>query len=324
MKLPLTISVYSLLPIMAQAPHCCQQIFLDRRFASPRMLGMLVLCFSCLGCWQEVRYEPDKPEAKPVAKSAAQVAVVETADPGADPVQELLPPAHSEGLLENSEPEVIEVIDPKTVAPALPIPEVEGEGNFGEGARYPQAEASSPGAGVVEEEVEIANLRLAAWEMGSRWSMAAALQAKGRDEESFGERLSQARHDARLLGVDLPELPSYEVGEDRLSGNVTFLLEQAGPHLANELREMHGTEHAALVELATKTHVLLLRYTPSSPRLEPVIAAIRKAAESSGLPENTWRGLLDLLTDRADFKQVKTAVFRLHREAVASLSDADG
>ena len=291
------------------------------------ILGVIALS---LGCWQEVRYEPDKPEAKPVAKPAAQVAVVETSDRGADPVQELLPPAvHSEGLLENSEPEVPEVIDPKTVAPALPIPGVEGEdgedveGNLGDGVRYPRAEASSPGARGEEGNVA-RERRLAAWEMGSRWSMAAALQAKGRDEESFGERLSQARHDARLLGVDLPELPSYEVGEDRLSGNITFLLEQAGPHLASALREMHGKEHAALVELATKTHVLLLRYTPSSPRLEPVIAAIRQAAESSGLPENIWRGLLDLLTDRADFKQVKTAVFRLHREAVASLSDADG
>ena len=154
--------------------------------------------------------------------------------------------------------------------------------------------------------------------------MAAALQAKGRDEESFGERLSQARHDARLLGVDLPELPSYEVGEDRLSGNLTFLLEQAGPHLASELRERHGAESAALVELATKTNVLLLSYSPKSTGLEPVIAAIRQAAENSGLPENIWRGLLDLLTNQADFKQVKTAVFRLHREAVASLSDANG
>ncbi len=282
---------------MPQSPHRCQRISQPRQLRSRRfgIFSVLVsvsvsvtiaLLVSCLGCWQEVRYEPGE-TAEPISKP-----VVESVEPASPPASETLL-----GDSETDEEEAVEVV---------PVPVVESEEVLD-----PPAEASSP---------EVERSAWLAWRMGSDWSMAAALQAKGRDTASFGERLDRARDNARLLGVELPNLPTHEENADRLSENLVFLLEEAGPRLAGELSELHGADHAALVELATKTHVLLLSYTPSSSRLEPVIAAIRQAAQSSGLPESVWGELVDLLTVRAEFKQVKAAVYQLHQRAVDFLS----
>ena len=283
---------------------------------------MFALCLSCLGCWQEVRYEPSEPAAKPtgqVLKTEVEV-----------PSQELLPPRGSETKYGNLEPKVSvpevsmpkisvpSIIEPSDVlsAPALEeSPVVEEELTEKKDEWIPSAEARLP---------EKAGTGLAAWEMSSRWSMAAALQVKGREVDTYGTRLKRARDDARLLGVELPELPLHEEGADRLERNLTFLLEEAGPQLAIQLGELHGADHAALVELATKTYVLLLNYSPNSPQLEPVIGAIRQAAESSGLPKEIWSELIDLLNARADFKQVKAAIFQLHQQASAFLGGEGG
>lgn len=276
---------------MPQSPHRCQHISLtrrprSRRFGTFSVSVVVALLVSCLGCWQEVRYDPGE-SAEPISKP-----VVESVEPPSPPASETL-----FGTSETEEEEAVEVV---------PVPVA-----VGEGAADPPAEASSPG---------VDRSALAAWRMGSDWSMAAALQAKGRDVASYGERLDRARDDSRLLGVELPDLPLHEEDADRLSENLVFLLEEAGPRLAGELGELHGADHAALVELATKTHILLLSYTPSSTRLEPVIVAIRQTAKSSGLPESVWGELVDLLAARAEFKQVKAAVFQLHLRAVDFLS----
>jgi hypothetical protein len=152
--------------------------------------------------------------------------------------------------------------------------------------------------------------------------MAAALQAKGRNSDSYSGQWKKALEDAEQLGIALPELPTHAEDADRLTENLNFLLEAAGPRLASLLSRQYGTREAALAELATKTHVLLLSYTPSSTRLEPVIASILQAARRSELPESVWQELVDLLTARADFQLVKAAIFRLHKRAAAYLSDA--
>ncbi|NOZ39922.1 MAG: hypothetical protein GXP24_06825 [Planctomycetes bacterium] len=274
---------------MANVPYRCQQRSRFHGFAAARMMGVILLSLSCLGCWQEVRYEP----GEETAETPPKVAVVESELP-ALPAPETAP----EALFDDSGTEAMETVERVALDPS--------------------AEANSPGARETAR-----GTALAAWRMGSDWSMAAALQAKGREAGSYGEQLERAKVGARLLGVMLPDLPVYEADSDRLAGNLIFLLEKAGPQLASKLRDLHGADHAALVELATKTHVLLLSYTPSSTLLEPVIVAIRQAAKSSGLPESVWRELVDLLTARAEFKQVKAAIFQLHLRAAESLGNDD-
>jgi len=331
---------------MAQALyHFLQHSFLQysrvRRLATFQVLGfqvlgIVVLGLSCLGCWQEVRYEPDPSGLRAQKVDAAEaepdtvvqepaIGIDEPPFPIRPPVEEenttpekpaILPP--EEEPAESLDPfgeEVEREIEQETVgAEVEEVGDLGVEVGVGVGVRYPPAEASSPGGA--------GRTGLAVWRMCSQWSMAAALQAKGRDVESYGERLEQAKYGAKLLGVSLPDLPIHEADADRLTENLAYLLEEAGPGLANELKELHGANHAALAELAIKTHVLLLSYTPSSSQLEPVVSAVRQAAEGSGLPKGVWREVVDSLTARAEFKQVKAAIFQLHKRTTAHLSGA--
>ena len=166
---------------------------------------------------------------------------------------------------------------------------------------------------------EIASSELLTWRMSSEWSFAAALQAKGSKVERYEKLIQQASGVAKLLKVSLPALPEQREGTERVAASLNYLLEDAVPRLTEELRQRHGAQYGALAELAIKTHVLLLCYTPKSSRVEPIIAAVRRAAEQSGLDEKVWRDLVDLLTARADFKPVKAAIFRLHQQALISL-----
>lgn len=358
------------------APHLnhCQQFSAARRAAPKNLLGLAVLSLVCLGCWQEVRYEPegyDPEEAALPAASAVDPRKTSAADTSSapSPAAESTSKVSSEDWLGISNSEdlqpstaIAEVPESPVVAKPLDEPlkslgesldkpstglesasteplslplqeegggvaieeatpvmsdpfgeeafaenrEAEGGENTAPIGPYPSAEANSP---------LLARTHLAAWQLCSKWSMAAALQAKGRDLDSYGDLLEAARDAAKLLNVTLPELPTHEVGVDRLAENLQFLLEAAGPRLADELNVRHGADHAALAELATKTHVLLLSYTPSSPKLEPVVDSIRQAARQSGLPADVWQELVDLLTARAEFKSVKAAIFKLHSKA---------
>ena len=154
--------------------------------------------------------------------------------------------------------------------------------------------------------------------------MAAALLAKGQDQERYAKLLEQATKQSALLGIELPALPGLDAGRDAEAQVLEYLLNDAGPRLASRLNEQHGKNCAALAELAAKSHVLLLSYSPQSSRLEPVIDAIQRAAEGSGLPTEVWQPLIDALVQRADYQIVKAAVFDLHRRAAGFLARAVG
>jgi len=326
--------------IMALTPHHCQQIATARRLAFEQLTGVAVLCLGCFGCWQEVRYEPDKSAVLAGAPSDEAPAVGAPVT-GAPMPGDLVAEASS---MQTDGSTSTAAVFPEEIAVDLPFSDESATGESANGASAknesatgesatgdPELNLAPPIQGEPVREASVTEVTVlptpnrtlrATWQMSSNWSMAAALHAKGRSSASFGQRLKSATDGAKLLGVTLPDLPTHDESADQISENLTFLLETAGPRLASELSKQHGADHAALAELATKTHVLLLSYTPSSTRLEPVINSIRQAAQQSGLPESVWRELVDLLTARAEFKQVKAAIFQLHQRAAAHLSVA--
>lgn len=252
---------------------------------------MLILACCCGGCWEEVHFE---------SQEGSEVVKVTPAEGLPVPVKRVEVDIEVDDVEEDVEVESVEeAIDVISLS----------------------TEANSSGDGDGEElRVEVLT-RFEAWQMASRWSMAAALQAK---DSGYGARLELAAQGARELGVVLPELPIFEEGAKRLPVSLSFLLEEAGPLLVEKLQEKQGTEQAALAELAMKSNVLLLVYTPKSTRVQPLITAIRMAAETSGLPEPVWRELIDLLEARAEFNQVKAAVYQLHQQVAAILSVESG
>lgn len=302
----------------------CQTALYGNRASPTRRLATLQLLAMCIfspGCWQEVHYIPNEIPSEKLPAPPNNQSVATDLSPAAEPHPsrpEPPPPRTAETLPLGAPSATTELIkedsesarqDPGAIQPPQTGATTELPAAAGSASLPPQLSTNGRASA------------LATWQMASQWSMAVALQAKGRNAESYGERLAQAEHEAKQLGVTLPELPTHADEDDRLSANLTFLLEDAGPQLSRELSETHGANHAALAELATKTHVLLLSYTPNSARMEPIVAAIRRAAQNSGLPEEIWQDLVELLNSRAEFNEVKTAIFRLHERAVTSLTE---
>ncbi|WP_148076188.1 hypothetical protein [Bythopirellula goksoeyrii] len=154
---------------------------------------------------------------------------------------------------------------------------------------------------------------LSVWKMSSRWSYAAAIYAKGLEEEYYGDSLEQANYAAELLDIELPEFPTPE-DEELQAAVIDYLIQAGRSQLAETLAEGYSPEYAALAELAIKSHVLLLVYTPKSQHLDPIVAAIRRAAENSTLPPSLWEELVNLLEQRAPYSEVKAAVLKLHQQ----------
>jgi hypothetical protein len=168
---------------------------------------------------------------------------------------------------------------------------------------------------------EIATLRpsrtaLAAWRMSSRWSLAAAVYAKGQPEESYRDLIDQANYAASLIDMELPRFPTT-VSNELQTTVANYLLHEGSEQFADELRGEYPIEYAALAEFAIKSHALLLVYTPKSQQLEPVVESIRAAATNSGLPANYYEKLIDMLERRESFADVKAEVLAMH----ASIGD---
>lgn len=163
---------------------------------------------------------------------------------------------------------------------------------------------------------------LAAWRMASRWSFAAALYAKQVDPSAYQAAWDQAAYAAELLKVKLPPLP--ESADDLQTAVITYLMRQGRSEMAAKLSEDYSPQYAALVELAVKSNILLLVYTPTSEHLEPLIADVEHAAEASGLPEGLWKTLIEQLSSRADFAEVKKSVLKLHAAVADYLAGAPG
>ncbi len=277
--------------------------------------GLIILSTTlllCAGCWEEVHYIPSEPTAMPAVVDETisetelasdepplenNIAEEETAEPTTDELfgGEVVPP-----VKEEVSEELVELQpEPAVEEPTADIFEID-EGSL---------PAVSP-----ETETEIMQpspTALAAWRMSSRWSLAAAIYAKGQGADRYGDLLDQANLAAELVNGELPEFPTSDA-VDLEATMIGFLLESGTKQLSDPLSDKFSPAYAALAELAAKSHALLLVYTPKSQQLDALIAEIRQAAEDSGLPAELWNELVGMLERREPFAEVKQQVLAMH------------
>jgi hypothetical protein len=173
---------------------------------------------------------------------------------------------------------------------------------------------TTPDAKVTPVPVELmrpSRTALAMWRMSSRWSLAAAIYAKGQPEERYRDSLDQAKYAATLLGVELTSFPVSE-GMPLETAVIGYLLDADSASFVKKLGDGYVPEYEALAELAIRTNALLLVYTPKSQQLEPLVKSIRQAAEQSGLPPELWADLVSMLERREPFNVVKQRVLSFH------------
>jgi hypothetical protein len=92
--------------------------------------------------------------------------------------------------------------------------------------------------------------------------------------------------------------------------------------LLSATAEHFGAEAGALADLAIRTNLLLLTYSPRRDDVAAEAAQLRSIAEGSGLPSDAWTPLAKLLEEGAEYVAVRTAIFDLHRRVEMLLSEA--
>jgi hypothetical protein len=188
-----------------------------------------------------------------------------------------------------------------------------------EPAADPVPAEPAPVSATEQVKTATAHETLLAWRLASKWTLAAEVYAKGLDGTRYEPLRDEAAAAAAELGLDLPEWPAADDSSKLESVVIQSLREGAGSKLDESIAEAWGPRAGAVARLASVSHLLLLVYTPQDPQAESYAADLRTAGEASGLPAELWQPLTDLVDKRAEFLEVRSAVFELHRRVEGHL-----
>jgi len=275
------------------------------------------------GCWEEIRYVP-KPAAAESEEGADRVADAQAAEQ--PPIETARAP--TSGDLFDSQP-----ITPGPVEPAESSPHPSVDSLDPEAADEATADATpapvevqqqadgtlngtmAPAEPPMERTATRAQRQLV-WQAASQWSLAAAIYAKGLDAQRYGPILDQANAAAQQLGIELPPLPTAGTDSQREASVIDSLRGEPAATLVQSIADRFTPAEAAAADLAIRTRLLLLTYTPRSAAAGEQAAAVRQSAEASGLPADVWQPLVELLDERAPFAAVRPELlFELDRRA---------
>jgi hypothetical protein len=154
----------------------------------------------------------------------------------------------------------------------------------------------------------------AAWLLGSRMSLAALANDRGVAAKNVPTWFADAQSTAKFLGTTVGELPEPAAANDTSPASrqvINYLLVN-GQRIGRELAKQHGAEQSALFEIALKSNLLLLLYTPGSSAGDSIASAISKAAPQANVPAELWQPLVDALNKHMLQAEVRSAVRKMH------------
>jgi hypothetical protein len=310
--------------------------------------------FVLAGCWQKIEYT-GKPTAAAAAKAPDSTAVAtepKLADTSVPTTTQASPPVVD---VANVPPAPEFQSPPATPIPTAPIAvkskpadddryaipaksdDTASSSRFAANDTRPPAapEQQSPqrhtDATPVSATVDVAppmvspKIRHAVWTLGSRLSLAALAHDRRMATNSIPTWLDEAHSACKVLGTIVPELPEpAAVGDSSLASRqvIDYLLEQ-GQRIGRELAKRYGPEQAALFEVALKSNILLLLYSPGSDATNSISAAISRAAPHAKLPDVLWSPLIDRMNKKASLEDVRAAVRQMHSDVDGYLANAE-
>ena len=153
------------------------------------------------------------------------------------------------------------------------------------------------------------------WELGGKLSLAALGAANGAPAASVDRVFQSAKEIGASLGVDVPPLPERSLDKSKASADALgYLLRQAGAPIAEKLGSTYGADHSALFEVAIKSNLLLLLYSPGEQEGKTIADVIRKRAPDARLREELWRDVPAKIAAGASFDDVKNAVAKMQSD----------
>ncbi len=152
-----------------------------------------------------------------------------------------------------------------------------------------------------------------AWVAGSKLSLAAVVNAEGMEKAVVDRQFAAASSASTSLGIKLPALPARK--GDKIDDRATalnYLLNMTGNPIGGILTRNYGQDHAAIFEIALKSNLLLMLYSPGESTSDTIANVIRTRRVTAGLPNGMTDPLINLIEQKATFDRVKTEVFNLH------------
>jgi hypothetical protein len=169
------------------------------------------------------------------------------------------------------------------------------------------------------------NPRLGAWRLGSKLSLVALANDRGIGSDSVAPGLEYCKSLAAKLGGSVADLPASGLAGSRpASRQVLDYLFHQGQQIGRDLTDRHGAEAAALFEVALKSNLLLVLYTPRSSAAGAIADAISQAAPRAELPAGLWEPLVNTVIAKADGFQVRKAVKTFHTAVEQHLAERTG
>jgi hypothetical protein len=167
-------------------------------------------------------------------------------------------------------------------------------------------------------------IRHAVWILGSRLSLAALAHDRGMAANSIPTWLDEAHSACKVLGTSVPELPEPAAPSDTALASrqvIDYLLVQ-GQRIGRDLSQRYGPEQASLFEVALKSNILLLLYSPGSNAATSISAAISRAAPKAGLPAELWQPVVDRVNKQSSLDDVRASVRQMHNDVDQYLANA--
>jgi hypothetical protein len=278
-----------------------------------------------VGCWEEIKYEPG-PDSVRSAQGAdapsGEVASGEAAGPEANtPAPTPASPATSPTTPPADEPPSSKLPLDLTEPPPPSDPTLSDELAAELQEAGSNAPAPSPLAPPEEAPPEAtAAQRLLLWQAAGKWSLAAAMFAKQLPAERFESLRTEAVAAAEPLEIDLPPLPSATPEQSAEQAVIAALAGSPANEVVTAVSERYGAAAGSLTDLAIRSNLLLLTYSPRRSDVAEQAARFATAAEASGLPRDAWSPLAKLLDDGGEYVDVRAAVFKLHSDAEKALA----
>ncbi len=301
---------------------------------SARVCWTFAALAACTGCWEEIRYqghaatqdtepsavEPDAGDATD-APQQQLVAPAASIPPGPEEGGPAVLPPTDDAANPTAGPTAGDLFGDEALLGEVPAG-ADGSPRIADPA--PPADAAAAGDPFVAPTPQAADPppspaeRRTAWRAASDWALAVAVAAKGYASDHYTTYLVDAERAATTIDVTLPALPAATDGEsENLNASIVELLAgEGGNQLATNIAERLDSQAGAAARLAVQAHLLLLTYLPSNPNLADAASAISAAGWEAQLPMELWQPLVQLVEQRADFLDVRAAVFTL-RDAVS-------
>lgn len=160
------------------------------------------------------------------------------------------------------------------------------------------------------------------WALAQSLSLSVVGQSQGAEEGPVQRVYKKAETIGKTLKIEIDALPSNtgtkaEKGAEALR----YLLSGSGKTIAGALKKKYGDDHAALFELATRSHAIQLIYSPDATDLVTSgIRGIERATQTAQIPEKLVKPLISSLKNKESIKEVSQAVQSLQSTVASYLS----